>query len=106
MERRRSFRKKINMFANLLASGEHHAVHITNMSIKGVSVTTRPMSLLRSFNDEKLFQLKFKTLKGSSMDLQCRIKWSCKTPPVGITDHIGMEIVNPTAEYEAYFRTL
>ncbi len=106
MERRQSFRKKINMSANLLASGEHHTVTINNLSIKGVSITTRPMTSSRAFSKEKLFQLKFKTLKGSSMDLQCRVKWSFKTPPVGLTDIMGLEIVNPPAEFETYFRTL
>jgi hypothetical protein len=54
----------------------------------------------------KTYELKLHRPLGEEISLQCKVKWSHKTPPLGRTNSIGMEIIDPPLAYEAFFKTL
>ena len=105
-EKRHSHRKTVSFKAKLTSGGKNCNGFINNLSKDGMFMTTHPMMSAKSFVDGKILELKFKPFLGESLNLNCRIKWSCKTPPLGLTDCIGIEIIDPSPKYMEFLKTL
>lgn len=105
-EKRHSCRKKVSLGAKLSSNGKSSAGFINNLSKNGVFVRTTSMVSNTNFNHGKVFDLKFQTFSGKTLSLQCKVQWSCKTPPLGLTDCVGMEIIDPPLEYSEFLKTL
>ena len=52
------------------------------------------------------FQVKFQPASGEALNLDCMLKWSYETPPYGITNSVGMEILNQTTQYKSFLENL
>lgn len=106
MDKRRSQRKNVSFKAKLTSGGKNCSGFINNLSKDGMFMITLPMMSPKTFVDGKILELKFKPFLGENLNLNCRIKWSCKTPPLGRTDCIGIEIIDPPLKYIEFLRTL
>ncbi|MHA2220179.1 MAG: PilZ domain-containing protein [Candidatus Hodarchaeales archaeon] len=105
MEKRRSNRKVVNIQAQLTSSDRTHNVFIQNFSKEGLYLVTTPLNQEADFNSEEIHELKFNLPSGEVINLNCKLIWSYKTPPHGITISIGMEVINPPPEYEAFIKS-
>ncbi|MEN8262995.1 MAG: hypothetical protein ABFR82_05990 [Nitrospirota bacterium] len=54
----------------------------------------------------KTLKVNFHSDSGKEICLFCKIQWSYKTPPYGITDSLGMKIIGTPSYYEEFFETL
>lgn len=79
---------------------------IENLSEEGIYVVTTPSDVSLEFTPETPAELRFKIPSGETLNLHCKIKWSYKNPPHGLTNSVGMEIINPPFVYKASLRDL
>ena len=97
MNKRRSNRIITSLKAVLIAHGIHYEGIIENISEDGIYLRTLPTKTPGAFVPGTPVELKFQRSEGESLNLHlsCKIIWSYKTPPYGLTDSIGLEIVDP-----------
>jgi hypothetical protein len=75
---------------------------IENLSEHNICCTTTAKNLSPGTE----FQVKFQPDAGEALNLDCRLKWSYDTPPHGITNSIGMEILNQPKQYKTFLESL
>ncbi len=109
MERRRSRRKTVNIGAEIASGDTKYQSIIENLSEVGFSVETDTIDPLDSkprFSPGDEFEVVFNTPSGEPMQLNCRIIWAYKSAPDGLTQIIGMEIIDPSDAYLQFYKAL
>jgi hypothetical protein len=95
VEKRHSNRIVIGLKAEIISDDIHYEGVIENLSEDGICVITVPTENTIDFAPGAILQIKFQFLSEETLNLRCKVKWSCKTPPHGLTQKIGMEIIDP-----------
>ncbi len=103
MEKRLSKRIAVGFKAVFISDGTSYQGVIENLSEKGLNVITSPLKAAIDFIPETLLKLNFQTFLGETLNLQCKVKWACKTLPHRLTNRIGMEIIDPPWDKSNYF---
>ena len=107
MERRRSRRLKVNLKAERISGNGKHSVFIENISEHGILMIVPHSNDTKKFNSGLDVDLNFQLNSGVAISLACKVRWSwVKTPPEGLTDSIGLEIVNPPELYRKLVSSL
>jgi hypothetical protein len=106
MGKRRSERKIVRLKAERISGDENHAVFIENLSEEGIYMITAPAKTSMDFTPGTKLELKFQLPSGETLNLRCKVIWSCKTPPDGLTNSVGMEIIAPPLKYKEFIKTL
>ncbi len=75
---------------------------IENLSENNISCTTTEKNLSPGTE----FQVRFQSDSGEALNLNCKLKWSYETPPHGITNSIGMEILHQPTQYKTFLESL
>ena len=97
MEKRCSERTVVSLNAELISEGISYAGVIENFSKDGVYIRTAPTKTPAHFASGTPVELKFQRLSQEPLNLHlyCKVRWSYKTPPHGLTTSIGLEIIDP-----------
>ncbi len=66
-------------------------------------MTTAPFQPTINFALESPLELVFTPSSGEVLSLKCTAKWYHETPPEGLTNSIGMEIIDAPPEYQEEF---
>lgn len=106
MERRRKKRKKVHIEAEIISGSTIYKSIVENISEEGLNMDTDsidPLSTSTRFTPGAFFGLKFNAPSGEEIILNCRVVWSYKTAPHGLTKKIGMLIVDPSDKYLEFF---
>ena len=106
MEKRRYYRKNINLGTKIISSGKNSVGFINNISKNGLLIVTTSLKTARDFTNGKTLDLEFQSRLGEILFLKCIIKWLRKTPPLDLTNSIGLEIIDKPAEYEEFIKSL
>jgi len=106
MERRRSKRKIIRLEAERISGDSNHGVFIENLSETGIYMITAPARKEIDYTPGMMVDLKFHLKSDETLNLNCKVIWSYKTPPHGITNSVGLEIIDPPLKYLEFVRTL
>ncbi len=107
MEKRRSRRINVNLKAERISGDEKYGVFIENISENGIHILTTASRDHVKYTAGTDLDLHFKLSDGKTLNLHCRVRWSClKLPPNGLTDSIGLEIIEPPSQYIEFVRTL
>jgi hypothetical protein len=107
MEKRRSKRKIVRLKAERISGNKNHAVFIENLSEEGIYMITAPAKTSMDFTPGTKLELKFQFPSGDTLNLRCKVIWSYKkTPPDGLTNSVGMEIIAPPLKYKEFVKTL
>jgi len=107
MERRQFKRKVVKLKAERISGNEHRAVFIENISENGIYMITAPSKATTNYIPGTELDLKFQFSSGEAIDLHCKVIWSYKrTPPDGLADSIGLEIIDPPLKYREFVKTL
>lgn len=75
---------------------------IDNISEENICCTTAARNLCPGFK----CLVKFQPESGEALNLNCMLSWSYKTPPYGITNSVGMEILHQTTQYKTFLKSL
>ncbi len=106
MEKRRFKRIIVSLKAELISDGTSYTGFIENLSENGLFVTTTPTKTAIVFTPETRCEIKFQLPSGETLNLPCKITWAYRTPPHGITNSIGLEIIDPHPKYREFLKTL
>jgi hypothetical protein len=107
MERRRSDRIQIRLKAERISGDSSQSVFIENMSESGICMITAPSGHSVAFQPGTEVVLKLELSTGNTLDINCRVVWSYqKTPPDGLTNNVGMEVIDPPLKYKELIETL
>jgi hypothetical protein len=107
MERRRSERIQVRLKAERISGDSGYSVFIENMSESGICLITAPSSHAVSFQPGTEVVLKLELSTGNTLDINCRVVWSYQnTPPDGLTNNVGMEVIDPPLKYKELLETL
>jgi hypothetical protein len=107
MEKRRSRRIKVHLKAERISGDDKYGVFIENISENGIQMITAPLKEHLKYTDGTDIDLRFHLLTGDTLNLHCKVRWSHpKIPPNGMTDSIGLEIIDPPKQYIDFVKTL
>lgn len=106
MDARRTKRKIVSIRAELIIGDRSWASFIENLSEEGIFVTTSAAESSAKIAPQISATLRFPLPAGKKAELSCRIIWTLKLPPYGLTQSVGMEIIDPPASYKEYLKSL
>ena len=107
MERRCSKRIRVTLKAERISGDNKHGVFIENISETGIHMTTSPSKEHMKYVAGTDVDLRLSLSSGGTINLRCKVRWTCvKTPPDGLTDSIGLQILDPPAQYIELVRSL
>ena len=107
MEKRRSRRITVKLKAESLSGAKNKGVFIENISTQGIHILTDPSHTATTLTSGTELDLKFQLPSGETLTLRCIIKWSYPNiPPNGVTNSIGLEIINPPLKYKEFVKSL
>ncbi len=98
MDARRCKRLIVNIQAELLSVDKRLTVFIENLSEEGLYVTA-PVKSSFNFIIDMPVEIRFKLPAGEKLNLHCLVKWAYSTPPHGLTNSVGMTIIDPPLTY-------
>ncbi len=82
-------------------------VFIENISEQGMHMVALHKGTEEPLLPGRNVELKLRLSSGEAIPLRCEVRWmSAKTPPDGVTDSIGLEIIDPPSQYLSFIRTL
>jgi hypothetical protein len=106
MERRRSKRKTVSLDAELISGSMRCTGFTDNLSVNGMYMRIFPAETSIDFTPGKISEIKLHLVSGEILHLDCRVLWSYKNPPHGLTYSIGLEIITAPQEYQTFIETL
>ena len=107
MEKRRSKRIKVHLKAERISGDKNYGVFIENISENGIQMLTTPSSEHIKYTTGTDIDVKFHLSKGKTLNLHCKVRWSyLKIPPNGLTDSIGLEIIDAPLQYIEFVKAL
>ena len=105
-EKRVHYRNIVRLKAVLTFEGISYVGMIENISEHGLYMISLPIRHKIDFRTGSIHEMKLRTLPGQSVLLHCKVQWAYKTPPYGLTNSVGMEILNPSPAYREFLETL
>lgn len=107
MEKRGTERIKVNLRAERISGNAQYGVFIENISENGIQIIATTSSEHKKYIPGMDLDLKFRLSSGKTLSLRCRVRWIYpKLPPDGLTDSIGLEIIDPPPEYSEFVKSL
>jgi hypothetical protein len=105
-EKRYGNRVIVSLCGEFITGGRSVLVLIDNISKKGMHMRTSPAKPPIVIAQGEACEIKFKLPSGKMQCLNCNINWSYKTPPLGLVNCIGCEIINPPPTYNHFLNSL
>ena len=95
-------KKIVNLKAEISCDGVCCNGFIDNLNKDNICCTTTAKNLSPGTE----YQVKFQPDFGEALNLNCKLKWAYETPPHGITNSIGMEILDQPVQYQTFLESL
>jgi hypothetical protein len=92
-------KKIVNLKADLLSNSAIHSGIIENFIKNTLYVRAVSKKPSEDLAPGKLLSVNFQVKPGNNVSLLCKVKWAYKTPPHGITESLGMEVLHPDNYY-------
>jgi len=99
-------KKIVKLKAELLSGSHSYPGFVESFSKDDVFISASPTMEDDDSCPGKTFRLKFTSPCGKKVNLNCKVKWSYKTPPHGYTNSIGLEILNQQTPYKDIINAL
>ncbi len=106
MERRICERIIVSLNVELISGGTSYAGVVENISEYGLYMITNPSKTQTDFASGTKLEVTFQLSSGETLKLPCIVKWSYKTPPHGLTNSMGLEILERPIEYTKFLNAL
>ena len=97
-EKRRSKRKNVDIKGEIILDDSSCAGTVENIAENGLYMETLSEYHLNSsvrFTPGMEVNVHFQSPSGETLKLHCKVMWSYKTEPHGLTEKIGMEVIFP-----------
>jgi len=96
----------VRLKAVLTFNGNSYVGMIENISEHGFYMISLPMKDKGVFRPGSIHEMQLRTVMGGLIHLHCKVQWAYRTPPYGLTNSIGMEILNASQAYRDFLATL
>jgi hypothetical protein len=107
MQTRRFERVRVSLRAEHVSESSTRPVFIENVSERGMHLVTIHKGEEALFFPGKNIELKLRLSSGEMISLSCEVRWmSAEIPPDGVTDSVGLEIVDPPPRYVSFVKNL
>lgn len=106
MDKRTCKRIPIGIEADIISDYRNHAAFIGNLSPRGLHLITVYMEDDKDFIRETDIDLHFQTHTGEKLNLHCKKRWSYAITPNSLINRVGMEIIDPPAQYKKFITNL
>lgn len=95
----------MNLRAERLSCTRDCSVFIENLSETGIYMTTAPAKNSDYVPGSEI-DLELELSSGKVIHLTCHVKWLIDNSPEDLTNSVGLEIIDPPAEYREFVQTL
>lgn len=108
MQESRPVRVPVYIEADLFSGGNSYAGFIGNLSELGLYVETAPTKTSLDLVPGTTLDLEFQHPSGEALILHCKVHWlqTRGTHLHGLTNNIGMKIIDPPLKYKEFFKSL
>jgi len=106
MKARRHKRLIVSLPAEMTAGDIRLSASIENLSDAGLYLITAPSKDPLNFDTDSPVELFFTLPSQEKIRLNCKVRWSYRTPPHGFTNSVGLEIIDPSPEFRESLNTL
>jgi len=107
MERRKAKRVSVNLKAERISGSDKQSVFIEDISERGIHMITSPSAAIRKYSPGSEIELNLELATGIKILLHCITRWAYRmAPPDSQVDSIGLEILNPPAEYLRFLKSI
>ncbi len=104
---RRFRRIKVSLKAEHIYETANRPVFIEHISEQGMHMVTLHKGMESQLFPGDDVELRLRLSSGEAIPLRCQVRWmSAKTPPDGVTDSVGLEVLDPPSQYVSFVRTL
>jgi len=106
----RSIRKSVQLPANLIVNDKSYSGMIINISSNGVGMyldTTFQEGII-NYDKKSILKLELYSTLGEQISLNCKVKWLRihEMVPDGLITRMGVEIIDPPANFISLFEKL
>lgn len=77
-----------------------------SVSENSIYLITSPSKASKNFDPGTLFELKLQLSSEETLSINCKVIWSYRTPPHGLTNSIGVEVAEQQQTYQDFFESL
>lgn len=106
MENKPGNKKIVSLNAELIADDISYAGIVELISGNRIYLIGNPSSDSNYFHTGTEIDLKLQLSSGNEIKLPCKVTWSYKTPPYGLTHSMGMEVLEQPREYIEFLNKL
>jgi hypothetical protein len=107
MERRKAKRMSVSLKAERISGNEKQSVFIEDISEHGIHIVTPPSASIKKYSPGSEIELNLELTSGAKILLRCVTRWAYRTsPPESRLDSIGLEILNPPADYLNFIKNI
>ena len=106
MEKIPGNKKIVCLNAELIAGKTSYAGLVEHISENRIYLISNPSSDSKYFHSGTEVDLKLQLSSGDKINLPCKVAWSYKTPPHGLTHSMGIEILEKPLAFIEFLKTL
>ncbi len=106
LNKRRSKRQMISLITEFVSDNISYTGLIENISEEGMFMRVSPSNNGISLSPGARLELHIKLPSGKLLSSHCNVIWSYKTPPHGLINTAGMEVIGPHPQYIDFLRAL
>ncbi len=99
-------KKIVHYKAELISNSVNYTAVVENLSQDSLYMRAVPMNPVVDFPAGEAVEIKFEPVEGEKINLSCKVKWSYRTPPHGLTNSLGIEIVEGSPVYDKLMNDL
>jgi hypothetical protein len=108
-EKRRSRRKNVSIRGEIILDDMRCSGNIENISENGIYMEIESETALNRscrFIPGTELRIHFQSPAGELLKLHCKVIWSYKSEPEGLTEKIGMEVIFPPPGFVEMYKGL
>ena len=106
-EKRHARRITESLDAEIISGNSSYSGIIMNFSEDGLYMITATANTVVDITTSAILQLKCTLPSGKRVTIKCEVKWfQTKSSPHGVSFSMGMQIIDPPAEYREFITSL
>ncbi|MHA2219367.1 MAG: PilZ domain-containing protein [Candidatus Hodarchaeales archaeon] len=106
MLKRFSDRIGVDLEAEIIFNNTSYEVKIENVSENGILIRAFPEDDSVDFHPGTIFKLKQELPSGEEVSMDCKVVWSEKDALDGVTNNLGLQILEIPPQYDEFVKTL
>ncbi|MHA2010672.1 MAG: PilZ domain-containing protein [Promethearchaeota archaeon] len=106
MQKRFSDRIKVDLEAEIILNNASYEGKIENICDEGIFMKVFPENCDIDFHPGTIFKLIPELPFGEAVSLDCKVIWSEKDAADGVTNNLGLQILEIPPEYDEFVKTL